>query len=155
MKTTAVVESLSYYKTNVLFQRILAYFKIYSTVWEIYTWNILNFGYEINFKYEGILLHSFEWFSVVTKLILPTINDLKFSPIDFDSECNYLNVDLSRHRYVTKYPPNFKSFCKKIVPLVDFYKKQIDYYNQMIHKIITKEIPLILSNFPKNRKLLH
>ena len=32
MKTTAVVESLSYYKTNVLFQRIPAYFKIYSTV---------------------------------------------------------------------------------------------------------------------------
>ena len=29
MKTTAVVESLSYYKTNVLFQRIPAYFKIY------------------------------------------------------------------------------------------------------------------------------
>ena len=29
MKTTAVVESLSYYKTNVLFQRIPAYFKVY------------------------------------------------------------------------------------------------------------------------------
>ena len=29
MKTTAVVESLSYYKTNVLFQRIPAYFKIF------------------------------------------------------------------------------------------------------------------------------
>ena len=28
MKTTAVVESLSYYKTNVLFQRISDYFKI-------------------------------------------------------------------------------------------------------------------------------
>ena len=27
MKTTAVVESLSYYQTNVLFQRIPAYFK--------------------------------------------------------------------------------------------------------------------------------
>ena len=27
MKTTAVVESLSYYKTNVLFQRIPAYLK--------------------------------------------------------------------------------------------------------------------------------
>ena len=28
MKATAVVESLSYYKTNVLFQRIPAYFKM-------------------------------------------------------------------------------------------------------------------------------
>ena len=32
MKTTAVVESLSYYKTNVLFQRILQDFKIMSLV---------------------------------------------------------------------------------------------------------------------------
>ena len=30
MKTTAVVESLSYYKTNVLFQRIPAYSKIHN-----------------------------------------------------------------------------------------------------------------------------
>ena len=37
MKSTVVDESLSYYKTNVLFQRILQDFKINSTVWEIYT----------------------------------------------------------------------------------------------------------------------
>ena len=44
--------------------------------------NILNFGYGINFKYEGMLLHSFDTFYVVTKFIFPTINDLKVSPID-------------------------------------------------------------------------
>ena len=37
MKSTVVDESLSYYKTNVLFQRILQDFKINSTVWEVYT----------------------------------------------------------------------------------------------------------------------
>ena len=51
--------------------------------------NILNFGYEINFKYEGMLSHLFDRFDVVTKFILPTINDLKFSPIEFDSKYNY------------------------------------------------------------------
>ena len=45
---------------------------------------ILNFGYGINFKYEGMLVHSFDRFYVVTKFILPTINDLKFSTINFD-----------------------------------------------------------------------
>ena len=54
--------------------------------------NILNFEYGINFKYEGMLSHSFDRFYVVTKFILPTICDLKFSAIDFDSECYHLNV---------------------------------------------------------------
>ena len=56
--------------------------------------NILNFGYGINFKYEGMLSHSFDRFYVVTKFILPTTDDLKFLPIDFSSECSYLNADL-------------------------------------------------------------
>ena len=54
--------------------------------------NILNFGYGINFKYEAMLSHSFDKFYVVTKFILPTIDDLKFSSIDSDSECNYFNI---------------------------------------------------------------
>ena len=55
--------------------------------------NILNFRYRINFLYEGILAHSFDRFYVVIKLILPPVNDLKLPPIDFDSECSYLNAD--------------------------------------------------------------
>ena len=46
--------------------------------------NILNFGYAINYKYEGMLIHSFDRFYVVTKFMLPTIGDLKFSKLDFD-----------------------------------------------------------------------
>ena len=30
--------------------------------------------------------------------------------------------------------------------------KQINYYNEIAHDILTKEICLILPNFPKNRK---
>ena len=44
--------------------------------------NILNFGYGINFKYEGMLAHSFDRFYVVTKFILPLVSDLKFSPLN-------------------------------------------------------------------------
>ena len=46
--------------------------------------NILNFGYRINFKYEGMLVHPFNRFYVVTKFILPSVNHLKFLVIDFD-----------------------------------------------------------------------
>ena len=114
--------------------------------------NILKIGYRINFKYEGMLSHSFDRFYVVSNFILPTADDLKFSPIDFGSECRYLDVDLRRHQYATQYFPNIKDFCTKMVPLVDYYKKQINYYNKTVHDILTKEISFILPNFPKNRK---
>ena len=32
--------------------------------------NILNFGYSINYKYEGMLAHSFERSYIVTKFML-------------------------------------------------------------------------------------
>ena len=52
--------------------------------------NILKFGYGINYKYEGMLAHSFDRFYVVTKFILPTLDDLKLSPTRYDKECKYI-----------------------------------------------------------------
>ena len=52
--------------------------------------NILKFGYGINYKYEGMLAHSFDRFYVVTKFILPTLDDWKLSPIRYDKECKYI-----------------------------------------------------------------
>ena len=40
--------------------------------------NILKIGYDINYKYGGMLAHSFNRFYVITKFKLPTIKDLKF-----------------------------------------------------------------------------
>ena len=37
--------------------------------------NILNFGYGSNYKYEGMLAHSFDRFYEVKKFMLPTIGD--------------------------------------------------------------------------------
>ena len=55
-----------------------------------------------------MLWHSIDRFYVVTKFILPTIKDFEISPIDFDSECYYLNVDLDKHRYLVHYLPNIR-----------------------------------------------
>ena len=49
--------------------------------------NILNFGYGINYKYEGMLVHLFDRFYVVTKFILPSIRDLNFSKLNYDNTC--------------------------------------------------------------------
>ena len=97
--------------------------------------NVLNFGYGINFEYEGMLSHSFDRFYVEMKYVLPTINDIKFSPIDFDSKCGYLNADLRRHQHIAQYLPNVRNFCTKIVPFIDFYKKQIDDYSKTVNDI--------------------
>ena len=53
--------------------------------------NILNFGYGVNFKYEGMLSHSFDRFYMVTKFELPKVEDLKLMTVDFDSKCSYLS----------------------------------------------------------------
>ena len=52
--------------------------------------NILKFGCGINYKYEGMLAHSFDSFYVVTKFVLPTLDDLKLSPISYNKECKYI-----------------------------------------------------------------
>ena len=49
--------------------------------------NILNFGYGINYKYEGMLTHLFNRFYIVTKFMLPSIKDIKFSSLNFDHTC--------------------------------------------------------------------
>ena len=43
--------------------------------------NILKFGYGINYKYDRMVAHSFDRYYIVTKFILPTLDDLKLSPI--------------------------------------------------------------------------
>ena len=55
--------------------------------------NILKFGYGINYKYEGMLPHSFDRFYIVTKFILPSIEDIKFSRLNYDNSCAYMNKE--------------------------------------------------------------
>ena len=51
--------------------------------------NILNFGYRVNFKYEGMLSHSFDRFYVVTKFEMPKFKDLKLATFSFDLTCEH------------------------------------------------------------------
>ena len=61
----------------------------------------MKFGCGINYKYEGMLAHSFNRFYVVTKFILPTMDDLKLSPVNYDGESRYLeNVDDNNNKEI-------------------------------------------------------
>ena len=107
--------------------------------------NILNFRYGVNFKCEGMLSHSFDRFYVVTKYKLPNVSNVKLTTIEFDLTCSHLNSD---GKYMTK----LKKHCLRIAPYISFYQRQITYYNLTAHRKLTKDIGLILPNFPTNKR---
>ena len=107
--------------------------------------NILNFGYGLNLKYEGMLSHSFDQFYVVIKFELPKVEDLKLMTIDLDSNCSYLDGNGNYIRKCLRH-------CLRIVPYIDFYKRQITYYNLTAYRILTKDIGLILPTFPTEKR---
>ena len=45
-----------------------------------------------------------------------------------------------------------KQYCIRIALHIDYYRKQIEYYNQTASDILTNEIALILSTFTKNER---
>ena len=108
--------------------------------------NVLNFRYSANFKYEGMLTHSFDRFHVVAKYEIPKIEHLQCTTFSLDLTCNHLNI--SRKSYLLRYIRH----CRRIAPYVKFYKQQIDYYNWTTYNILQNEIGLILPSFNNRKK---
>ena len=46
-----------------------------------------------------------------------------------------------------------KTYCIKIAPYIQYYKKQIEYYNWTATDIMTNEIALKLPTFNKNERM--
>ena len=78
--------------------------------------NILKFGYGINYKYEGMLAHSFDRFYIVTKFMLPSMRGIKFSKLNFDNTCMYMNKEYAPNMDSRKYLTELKTYCNKIKP---------------------------------------
>ena len=115
--------------------------------------NILNFGYGISFKYEGMLVHSFNRLYVVTKFILHTVKDLKFLTINFNETCHYLHEKNGHSVDAKQYISYLIVYCRKIIPFVHYYKEQISSFNCTVPSILTNKMLLILSKFPKTCKV--
>ena len=114
--------------------------------------NFLNFGYGINYKYEGMLAHSFDSFYVVTNFMLPTIGDLKFSKLNFDDPCTYMANKFAQNTESRKYMLELKAFCNKVKPFVTYYDKLINSYNNTARNILEKEIKLLLPQVKSMQK---
>ena len=82
-----------------------------------YRKNILKFGYGISYKYEGMLAHSFDRFYVVIRFILPTLDDLRLSPIKYDKECKYIqDLDDRDNKQIKQNIKNLFLYCAELRP---------------------------------------
>ena len=113
---------------------------------------LYNFGYGINYKYEGMLAHSFDRFYVLTKFMLPMIGDLKFLKLDFDYTCAYMESEYTQNTESRRYMLELKAFCNKVRPFVTYYNKIINSYNRTAHNILEKEIKLLLLQVNRKQK---
>ena len=110
--------------------------------------NILNFSYGVNFKYEGMLSHSFHRFYIVTKFELPKTKHLKLTTFGFDFECSYANHTSTS----TTDHARLMNYCMKITPYAQLYQRQIQYCNKTAYDTLANDIGKILPKFPTDKR---
>ena len=100
-----------------------------------------------------MLAHSFDRFYVVTKFILPMMDDLKLSLIKCDKECKYLsNLDDNDNEQIETNIKDLIAYCAKLRPYMAFYKMQINAHNKTAHHILKNKVDVILPKFSEGRK---
>ena len=92
--------------------------------------SILRFGYGVNFRYEGMLSHSFDRFYVVTKIEVPKVLDLNLTLFQFDYNCSHVvNIEKdTRFRIPSTNKEMFDVYSKNIIPYMYLYRHQVEYY---------------------------
>ena len=113
--------------------------------------NILKFSYGINYKCGGMLAHSFDRFYIVTKCMLPSIGDIKFSKLNYEHTCAYMDKEYAPNTDSRKYLTELKTYCNKITPFVFYYNKLIKSYNNTVHNILVIEIKPLLPRISRQK----
>ena len=85
-----------------------------------------------------MLAHSFDRFYVVINFMLPTIGYLKFSKLDFDYTCTYMESKYAQDTESRRYMLELKAFYNKVRPFVTHYNKLINSHNNTAHNILEK-----------------
>ena len=111
--------------------------------------NVLRFGYGVNFRYEGMLVHSFDKFYVVTRIEIPKVSDLNLIVFQFDYNCSHVtNLEKGTSFKIPDMIQNmFKQYCKNLIPYMYLYKHQVEYYEKTVYNILEKDIGMILPKF--------
>ena len=100
--------------------------------------NHLNISLGINYKYNGLLYHNIDRVWVVTKVILPKLEDISFPDVKFDADCSFVNKIRNAHPSVKTI---IQSMCKSMKPLITLIKQKEKFYEMAIQSILKEEIP--------------
>ena len=116
--------------------------------------SVLRFGYGVNFRYEGMLSHSFDRFYVVMKIEIPKVSDLNLTLFQFDYNCSHVvNIEKDTNfKIPSTIKEMFNVYCKNTIPYMYLYKHQMEYYEKTVYNILEKDIGLILPKFD-NREM--
>ena len=111
--------------------------------------NVLRFGYGVNFRYEGMLAHSFDRFYVIMRIEIPKVSDLNLIVFQFDYNCSHVtHIEKdTKFKIPSTIKDMFKVYCKNIIPYMYLYKHQVEYYEKMVYNILEKDIGMILPKF--------
>ena len=100
--------------------------------------NHLNISLGINYKYNGLLYHNIDRVWVITKVILPKLEDISFPDVKFNADCSFVDKIHNAQRPVKTI---IQSMCKSMKPLITLIKQKESYYEMAIKSILKEEIP--------------
>ena len=98
-----------------------------------------------------MLAHSIDRFYVVTKFMLPTIGDIKFSKLNYGNTCAYMMKEFTPNTDSRKYLTELRTYCNKFKPFVSYYSKLIHSYNRTANNILQNEIRLLLPQVSRQK----
>ena len=82
--------------------------------------NVLGFGYRVNFRYEGMLAHSFDRFYVVTRIEIPKVLHLNLTVFQFDYNCSHVaHIEKdTKFKIPIIIKDMFNVYCRNIIPYI-------------------------------------
>ena len=98
-----------------------------------------------------MLAHLFEKFYIVTKFMLPSMGDIKFSKLNFDHTCAYMNKEYAPSMDSRKYLTDLKTYCNKIKTFVTHYNNLIKSYNTIVYNTLENEIKPLLPQISRQK----
>ena len=112
--------------------------------------NHLNISLGINYKYNGLLYHNIDRVWVVTKVILPKLEDISFPDVKFNVDCSFVN---KIHDANPSVKTIIQSMCKSMKPLITLIKQKEKFYEMAIQSILNYgcvkqlDMSIIVRNF--------
>ena len=83
--------------------------------------------------------------------MLPSMKDIKFSKLNFDHTCTYMNKEYAPNTDSRKYLTELKTYCNKIKPFVTHHINLIKSYNTTTYNILENEIRPLLPWVPRQK----